>query len=213
MTDSDGGLLRPQVAFRLNVAGYPANSDREMFVAFCANVTFDLSVEVLVQVRRPVHIVLQRAVMVSSLSSRVPLPSLPCREQACVRWQHHAERKLVQFLPCSTSATRTRACPARRCGSMRQTRRRDASAQSTKQVPPAGLLAILQAVLHPAQFRASDYLHLHTAACRVKSAAAQLMRLGSMSGFGHNNEARLMNSEAATVPDSLQSLAHLQTSN
>ena len=51
----------PQVAFRLNVAGYPANSDREMFAAFCANVTFDLSVEVLVQVRPAPHVSPERA--------------------------------------------------------------------------------------------------------------------------------------------------------
>lgn len=38
-----------QVAFRLNVAGYPASSDREMFAAFCDNVTFDISADVLVQ--------------------------------------------------------------------------------------------------------------------------------------------------------------------
>lgn len=38
-----------QVAFRLNVAGYPANEDREMWAAFCANVTFDLSADVLIQ--------------------------------------------------------------------------------------------------------------------------------------------------------------------
>ena len=80
-----------------------------------------------------------------SLSSRFLLPSLPCREQEHVRQQHHAEQKMVQSLPCSTSATHTRACPAPRCGineAITQTRRicavHKAGAAPVPQAAPAG---------------------------------------------------------------------------
>ena len=102
-------------------------------------------------------------------------------------------QRVVSCLPCSMSATHTRACLVRQCGSMRPTLRRDASAPSTKQVLP-GLLATLQVVLHPCTGRT---VCLQAAACPVKPAAAQLLP-ALMSGSGHNDETH-PSSEAATT--------------